>query len=45
MCQAGAVDCLQADVSRCGGILRPDPAAPGHGLTLRGADIEPYRVA
>ncbi|MEU0484818.1 enolase C-terminal domain-like protein [Streptosporangium sp. NPDC006013] len=107
MCQAGAVDCLQADVSRCGGIsewlrvaavaashdlqisghcaphlhahaaaatpnlrhlewfhdhvriesmffdgvldptggsvrLRPD--APGHGLTLRRADAEPYRV-
>ncbi|MER6171469.1 enolase C-terminal domain-like protein [Streptosporangium sp. NPDC001681] len=107
MCQAGAVDCLQADVSRCGGIsewlrvaavaashdlqisghcaphlhahaaaatpnlrhlewfhdhvriesmffdgvldptggsvrLRPD--APGHGLILRRADAEPYRV-
>jgi L-alanine-DL-glutamate epimerase-like enolase superfamily enzyme len=107
MCQAGAVDCLQADASRCGGItewlrvaavaasyglqisahcaphlhlhvgaatpnlrhlewfhdharielmafdgttlpvcgqLRPDPDAPGHGLTPRWADIEKYRV-
>jgi len=107
MCAAGAVDCLQADVSRCGGItewlrvaavaaaanlqisghcgphlhahvaaatpnlrhlewfhdhtriesmffdgtlrpdggvIRPDPGAPGHGLTLREADAEPYRV-
>jgi L-alanine-DL-glutamate epimerase-like enolase superfamily enzyme len=106
MCAAGAVDCLQADVSRCGGItewlrvaavaasygldisghcgshlhahvaaatpnlrhlewfhdhvriesmffdgtldpsggtIRPDPAAPGHGLTLRRTDAEPYR--
>jgi L-alanine-DL-glutamate epimerase-like enolase superfamily enzyme len=108
MCAAGAVDCLQADVSRCGGItafgqvaavaaahhlqlsghcaphlhahvaaatanlrhlewfhdhvrieamcfdgvldptggsIRPDPDAPGHGLTLHPQDIEPYRVA
>jgi L-alanine-DL-glutamate epimerase-like enolase superfamily enzyme len=107
MCEAGAVDCLQADISRCGGIsewlrvaavaaahglqisghcaphlhahaaaatpnvrhlewfhdhvriesrffdgtldpaggtVRPDPAAPGHGLTLRRADAEPYRT-
>jgi len=107
MCAAGAVDCLQADASRCGGIsewlrvaavaasyglevsghcaphlhahvaaatpnlrhlewfhdhvrietlffdgtleptggvLRPDPAAPGHGLTLRRTDAEPFRV-
>ncbi|MGH3070462.1 MAG: enolase C-terminal domain-like protein [Streptosporangiaceae bacterium] len=107
MCAAGAVDCLQADVSRCGGItewlrvaavaasygldisghcgphlhahaaaatpnlrhlewfhdhvriesmffdgaldpvggvIRPDPAAPGHGLTLRRADAEAYLV-
>ncbi|SOX52681.1 mandelate racemase [Mycobacterium ahvazicum] len=106
MCQAQAVDCLQADASRCGGItewlrvaavaaaygldvsahcapnlhlhaaaatpnlrhlewfhdhtrielmafdgttlplggaLRPDPDAPGHGFTLRAADIEKYR--
>jgi L-alanine-DL-glutamate epimerase-like enolase superfamily enzyme len=106
MCQAGAVDCLQADASRCGGItewlrvaavaaahgldisahcaphlhlhvgaatpnlrhlewfhdhvriermafdgtiqpvgglLRPDPDAPGHGLTLRADDIKRYR--
>jgi L-alanine-DL-glutamate epimerase-like enolase superfamily enzyme len=106
MCQAGAVDCLQADASRCGGItewlrvaavaasygldisahcapnlhvhvgtatpnlrhlewfhdhvrieqmafdgtkqpvggvLRPDPDAPGHGLTLRASDLEKYR--
>jgi L-alanine-DL-glutamate epimerase-like enolase superfamily enzyme len=107
MCEAGAVDCLQADVSRCGGItewlrvaavaasfgleisghcgphlhahvgaatpnlrhlewfhdhvrietmffdgtldptggvIRPDPAAPGLGLTVRHADTEQYRL-
>jgi L-alanine-DL-glutamate epimerase-like enolase superfamily enzyme len=107
MCAAGAVDCLQADVSRCGGItewmrvaaiaashgleisghcaphlhaaaaaavpnlrhlewfhdhvriesmffdgtldpaggvIRPDPDAPGLGLTLRAADAERYRT-
>ena len=107
MCAAGAVDCLQADVSRCGGItewlrvaavaasyglqisghcaphlhvhaaaavpnlrhlewfhdhvriestlfdgtldpsggvIRPDPAAPGLGLTFRDADAEHYRA-
>jgi L-alanine-DL-glutamate epimerase-like enolase superfamily enzyme len=107
MCEAGAVDCLQADVSRCGGVtewlrvaavaaahglevsghcaphlhahvaaatpnvrhlewfhdhvriesmffdgtldptggsIRPDPSAPGHGLTLRRADAERYLV-
>jgi L-alanine-DL-glutamate epimerase-like enolase superfamily enzyme len=106
MCAAGAVDCLQADASRCGGItewlrvaavaaahgleisahcapnlhlhagaatpnlrhlewfhdhvriesmafdgtqqplgglLRPDPDAAGHGLTLRTSDLEKYR--
>src|SRR3954447_20313692 len=109
MLDAGAVDCLQADVTRCGGYtaltraaalcdarsmdlslhcapqvsahagtavwhlrhleyfhdhvriearafdgvlapepdgtLRPDRSRPGHGLTLRAADLEPYRVA
>ncbi|KRE41574.1 enolase C-terminal domain-like protein [Knoellia sp. Soil729] len=108
MCAAGAVDCLQADASRCGGItefvrvaavaasfglevsghcaphlhahvaaatpnlrhlewfhdhvrveslffdgtldptggtITPDPETPGHGLTLRVADAERYRVA
>jgi len=108
MCQAGAVDCLQADASRCGGItewlrvaavaashnleisahcaphlhlhagaatpnlrhmeyfhdhvrieqmafdgtvspegglMRPDPDAPGHGLTLRAGEIEKYRTS
>jgi L-alanine-DL-glutamate epimerase-like enolase superfamily enzyme len=108
MLAAGAVDCLQADASRCGGItewlrvaalaaasnlqvsghcaphlhaavaasvpnlrhlewfhdhvriesmafdgtldpaggtIRPDDAAPGHGLTLREPDLEQYRVA
>ena len=108
MCEAGAVDCLQADVSRCGGITEwlrvaavaasygleisghcaphlhahaaaavpnlrhlewfhdhvriestlfdgtldpsagvicPDPAAPGLGMTFRDADAEPYRAA
>ena len=107
LCEAGAVDCLQADVSRCGGItewlrvaalaaayglqisahcgphlhahvacatpnlrhlewfhdhvriesllfdgtldpaggtVRPDPTAPGLGLTLRKADAEQYRT-
>ena len=107
MCQAGAVDCLQVDASRCGGItewlraaavaasyglevsghcaphlhahvaaatpnlrhlewfhdhvrieslffdgaldpdggvLTPDPDAPGNGLTLRRNDAEPFRV-
>jgi len=107
MCAAGAVDCLQADLSRCGGItewlrvaalaaahaiqlsghcaphlhahaalsipnlrhlewfhdhvriedmffdgtldpvggtVRPDPSAPGHGLSLRRPDIDRYRV-
>jgi len=107
MCQAQAVDCLQADATRCGGItewmraaavaasfgfqvsahcaphihahvaaavmnlrhiewfhdhvriedmffdgtldpqggvITPDPYAPGNGLTLRGPDAEPYRV-
>jgi L-alanine-DL-glutamate epimerase-like enolase superfamily enzyme len=107
ICAAGAVDCLQADVSRCGGItewmraaaiaaahgleisghcgphlhahvaaatpnlrhlewfhdhvriealffdgaldpaggvIRPDPGAPGLGLTLRAADAEPFRI-
>jgi L-alanine-DL-glutamate epimerase-like enolase superfamily enzyme len=107
MCAAGAVDCLQADASRCGGItewlrvaavaasyglevsghcaphlhahvaaatpnlrhlewfhdhvrietlffdgtldptggaVQPDPAAAGHGLTLRRTDAEPFRV-
>jgi hypothetical protein len=27
-----------------GGVIRPDPGAPGLGLTLRVADAEPYRV-
>ncbi|MFZ2175928.1 MAG: enolase C-terminal domain-like protein, partial [Rhodococcus sp. (in: high G+C Gram-positive bacteria)] len=27
-----------------GGSLRPDPDAPGHGLTLREADIAPFQV-
>lgn len=108
MCEAGAVDCLQADVSRCGGItewlrvaavaaahnlqisghcgphlhahvaaatpnlrhlewfhdhvrieslffdgtldptggtVRPDPTAPGNGLTLRGSYAERYRLS
>ena len=107
LCAAGAVDCLQADVSRCGGItewlrvaavaasygldisghcgphlhahvaaatpnlrhlewfhdhvriesmffegtldpaggvIRPDPGAPGNGLALRTADAEPFRA-
>lgn len=26
------------------GVLRPDPASPGHGLAARSTDLEPYRV-
>jgi L-alanine-DL-glutamate epimerase-like enolase superfamily enzyme len=39
MCSADAVDCLQADVSRCGGIsewLRVAAVAAAHGLELSG---------
>jgi L-alanine-DL-glutamate epimerase-like enolase superfamily enzyme len=39
MCAAGAVDCLQADATRCGGYthwLRAATAAAGHGLQLSG---------
>jgi L-alanine-DL-glutamate epimerase-like enolase superfamily enzyme len=39
MCAAGAVDCLQADVSRCGGItewLRVAAIAAGHNLEISG---------
>ncbi|GFG68491.1 enolase C-terminal domain-like protein [Mycolicibacter senuensis] len=28
-----------------GGVLRPDRGAPGHGLTVKAADLEPFRVA
>ncbi|MFB9833533.1 enolase C-terminal domain-like protein [Actinoallomurus acaciae] len=39
MCEAGAVDCLQADVSRCGGIsewLRVAAVAAAYGLQISG---------
>jgi len=39
MCEAGAVDCLQADVSRCGGItewLRVAACAAAYGLDVSG---------
>ena len=39
MCAAGAVDCLQADVSRCGGIpewLRVAAVAASYGLQVSG---------
>jgi len=50
MCAAGAVDCLQADVSRCGGItewLRVAAVAASHGLQISGhcgpAPARPHR--
>lgn len=39
MCRAGAVDCLQADVTRCGGISewqRVTAVAASHGLEISG---------
>jgi len=39
MCEAGAVDCLQADVSRCAGVtewLRVAALAEAHGLQISG---------
>ncbi|MGH9056675.1 MAG: enolase C-terminal domain-like protein [Acidimicrobiales bacterium] len=39
MCQAGAVDCLQADISRCAGLtewLRVAAIAGSHGLQISG---------
>lgn len=39
MCDAGAVDCLQADVSRCAGVtewLRVASVAEAHGLQISG---------
>jgi L-alanine-DL-glutamate epimerase-like enolase superfamily enzyme len=39
MCESGAVDCLQADVSRCGGITewrRVAAVAAAHGLDISG---------
>jgi L-alanine-DL-glutamate epimerase-like enolase superfamily enzyme len=39
MCAAGAVDCLQADVTRCAGItewLRTAAVAAAHGLEVSG---------
>jgi len=39
MCAAGAVDCLQVDVTRCGGItefLRAAAVAASHGLDVSG---------
>ncbi|MBO2449519.1 mandelate racemase [Actinomadura barringtoniae] len=39
MCEAGAVDCLQVDVSRCGGITewqRAAAVAAAHGLQVSG---------
>ncbi|MFB4319177.1 enolase C-terminal domain-like protein [Actinomadura sp. 21ATH] len=39
MCRAGAVDCLQADISRCGGItewFRAAAVAAAHGLEISG---------
>ncbi len=39
MCEAGAVDCLQADISRCAGVtewLRVAALAESHGLQISG---------
>jgi L-alanine-DL-glutamate epimerase-like enolase superfamily enzyme len=39
MCDAGAVDCLQVDISRCGGVtewLRAAAVAASHGLQVSG---------
>ncbi|GAB2514851.1 enolase C-terminal domain-like protein [Nocardiopsis aegyptia] len=44
MCAAGAVDCLQADITRCGGLLefaRAATVAAAHGLELS-AHCAPY---
>jgi L-alanine-DL-glutamate epimerase-like enolase superfamily enzyme len=43
MCASGAVDCLQADVSRCAGItdwLRAAAVAAAHGLEISGHTAE-----
>lgn len=51
--EAGAVDVLQADATRCAGVtgflrvggrLAPDLDRPGLGLELRRADAAPYAV-
>ncbi|MEN3362183.1 MAG: hypothetical protein V7637_6165 [Mycobacteriales bacterium] len=31
--------------ARPGGVLRPDLSTPGHGLTVKDADAEPFLVA
>src|SRR5205807_605629 len=39
MCAAGAVDCLQVDVTRCGGVttwMQAAAVAAGHGLEVSG---------
>ncbi|WP_236567853.1 enolase C-terminal domain-like protein [Nocardiopsis sp. FR6] len=44
MCAAGAVDCLQADITRCGGVLelrRAAAVAAAHGLEVS-AHCAPY---
>jgi hypothetical protein len=35
---------LDGTLDTAGGTVHPDPAAPGHGLTLRRTDAEPFRV-
>jgi hypothetical protein len=39
-------DAPEADdtLNPTGGVIRPDPDAPGLGLTLRAADADDYRV-
>jgi L-alanine-DL-glutamate epimerase-like enolase superfamily enzyme len=36
---------VEGTLSPVGGALRPDPDAPGHGMTFKDPDAEPYRVA
>ncbi|WP_051771224.1 enolase C-terminal domain-like protein [Lentzea albidocapillata] len=39
MCQAGAVDCLQVDVTRCGGVTGVPPCCGDRGLVRTGGQF------